>query len=68
MPNWVAISLMVSDKKIFKDFEIFLVLLPLTRVFELIKFFQEILKRNISAKFHRNPISSFRAEDIQNKS
>ena len=28
MPNLVALGLMVSDKKIFKDFNFFLVLLP----------------------------------------
>ena len=64
MPNLVALSLMVSDKKIFKDFKIFQVLLPWQPVFEGIKFFQEILKRmNISVKVHQNQISSFR-EDV----
>ena len=55
---------MVSDKKIFKDFKKFSVA---TRVFEGIKFFQKNSEedhgRNISVKFDKNPIGSFR-EDI----
>ena len=38
-----------------------------TRIFEGIKFFQEILERpmaNISVKFDQNPISSLREEDV----
>ena len=51
MPNLVALNLMVSDKKIFKDFENFLSLVAVaTGVFEGIKFFQEILI--ISVRFH----------------
>ena len=46
MPNLVAQSLMVSGKKIFKDFQYFLSFVAMAaRVFEGIKFFQEILKR-----------------------
>ena len=52
MPNLVALGLMVSDKKIFKDFKKFSVLLPWqTRVFEGIKLFQEILKRTMVGTF-----------------
>ena len=68
MPNFVALGTMVSDKKIFKDFKKFSVLLPWQpEFFEGIKFFQEILKRTIPGtflKFHQNPISSFREEDV----
>ena len=66
MPNLVALGLMNSDK-IFKGFDFFLSFVAMaTTVFEGIKFFQEILKdrgRNISAKSHKNWISSFR-EDV----
>ena len=61
MPNLVALGLMVSDKKIFKDFKKFSVLLPWQ---------PEFLKEskdhggNISVKFHQNPISSFSEEDV----
>ena len=59
---------MVSDKKIFKDLKKNLSFVAMaTRVLKGIKFFQKILKRihgrNISVKFHQNPISSFR-EDV----
>ena len=69
MPNLVALGLMVSDKKIFKDFK------------KKIQFCchgnqsfrrNQIISRNseedhggnISVKFHQNPISSFREEDV----
>ena len=60
MPNLIAVSLTVSDKKIFKDFKNFYVLLPLQ---------PEFLKesnsfKNISVKFHQNQMSSFREEDV----
>ena len=69
MPNLVALSLMVSDKKIFKDFKKKICFVAMaTRVFEGIKFFkknsEEDHGRNISLKFHQNPISSFREEDV----
>ena len=68
MPNLVALSLMVSDKKIFKDFKNACFVAMATRDFEGIKFFQrnseEDHGRNISVKFHQNPISSFREEDV----
>ena len=67
MPNLVALGLMVSDKKIFKDLKKkFNFVAMATRVFEGIKLFQEILEdhgMNTSVKFHQNPISSFR-EDV----
>ena len=44
MQNLVALGLMVSDKKIFKDF-------MATRVFEEITLFQEILKRTMAGTF-----------------
>ena len=50
MPNVVALSLIVSDKKIFKDFEKKLSAME-TRVFEGIKFFQEIQKRTVAEHF-----------------
>ena len=68
MPYIVALSLMVSDKKIFKDFEKKLSFVAVaTRVFEGIKFFQnseEDHSRNISVKFHQNRIRRFREEDV----
>ena len=46
MPNLVALSLVVSDKKIFKDLNFFLSFVAMaTRVLEGIKFFQKILRR-----------------------
>ena len=48
MPNLVALSLMVSDKKIFKDFENLCFVAMATRVFQGIKFFEEILKRTMA--------------------
>ena len=67
MQNLVALGLMVSDKKIFEDFNFFLNFVAIaTRVFEGIKFFknsEEDHGRNISMKFHQNPIGSFRDED-----
>ena len=45
MLNLVALSLMVSDKKIFNDLILFLSFAAMaTKVLEGIKFFQEILK------------------------
>ena len=67
MPNLVALGLMVSDKKIFKDFKKFLVLLPwqteLLKESDSFKKSEEDHGRNISGKFHQNLISSFR-EDV----
>ena len=51
MQNLIALSLMVSDKKIFKDFKIFCFVAMATRVFEGIKFFQQILKRTMAGTF-----------------
>ena len=54
MPNLVALGLMASDKKIFKDFIFFFFfsfVAMATRVFEGIKFFQEILKRTMAGTF-----------------
>ena len=68
MPNLVALSLMVSDKKIFKDFKNFYVLLPWQPEFKrnqiLSRNSEEDHDRNISVKFHQNPISSFGEEDV----
>ena len=43
MPNLVALGIMVSDKKIFKDLKKNQFVAMATRVFEGIKFFQQIL-------------------------
>ena len=52
MPNLVALSLMVSDQKIFKDLKKKLSFVAMaTRVFEEIKFFQAILKRTMAGTF-----------------
>ena len=67
MPNLVALGLMVSDKKIFKDFKKFSVLLPWQP-----EFLNQIISRNseedhggnISVKFHQNRTSSFSEEDV----
>ena len=68
MPNSVALGLMVSDKKIFKDFKKFSVLLPWQPEFlkesNYFKNSEEDHGGNISVKFHQNPISSFREEDV----
>ena len=68
MPNLVALGLMVSDKKIFKDFKKFSVLLPWQPEFlkelNYFKNSEEDHGRNISVKFDQNPISSFREEDV----
>ena len=68
MPNVVALRLMVSDKKIFKDFKNFLVLLPWQPEFlkesNYLKKFCRGPWQNNSVKFHQNPISSFREEDV----
>ena len=54
MPNLVALNLMVSDKKIFKDLKktkkLSFVAMA-TRVFEGIKFFQSILKWTMAGTF-----------------
>ena len=51
MPNMVALILRVSDKN-FQRFEIVLRFVAMaTRVFEGIKFFQEILKRTMAGTF-----------------
>ena len=48
MPNLVALGLMVSDKKIFKDLKKKLSFVAMaTRVFERIKLFQDILQKNL---------------------
>ena len=52
MPNLVALGLMVSDKKIFKDFIKKLSFVAMaTRIFEGRKLFQAILKRNMAGTF-----------------
>ena len=52
MPNLVALTLMVSDKNIFKVFNFFFSFVAMaTRVFDEIKFFQEILKRTMAGTF-----------------
>ena len=62
MPNLVALSLMVSDKKIFKDFKKNYVLLPWQPEFlkqsNSFKNSKEDHGRNISVKFHQNPVVS----------
>ena len=66
MPNLVALGLMVSDKKILKNFKKNSVLLPWQPEFlkesNYFKNFEEDYGRNISVKFHQNLISSFREE------
>ena len=70
MPNLVAMGLMVSGKKIFKDLKkkknsVFLPWQP-----EFLR--NQIISRNskedhgsnMSVKFHQNPMSSFREEDV----
>ena len=64
MPNLVVLGLMVSDKKIFKDFKKNSVLLPWQPEFLKESNYKEDHGRNISVKFHQNPISSFREEDV----
>ena len=52
MPNLVALSLLVSDKKIFQDVKKnFSFVAMATRVFEGIKLFQEILKKTMAGTF-----------------
>ena len=58
MPNLVALGLMVSDKKIFKDLKKISVVSVATRVFEGIKLFQDILMRTMAGTFLRNFIKS----------
>ena len=59
---------MVSDKKIFKDFKKFSVLLPWQPEFlkesNYFKNSEEDHGGNISVKFHQNPIGSFSEEDV----
>ena len=68
MPNLVALGIMVSDKKIFKDLKKFSVLLPWQPEFlkesNSFKNSEEDHARNISVKFHENLIGSFREEDV----
>ena len=68
MPNLVALGLMVSDKKIFKDFKKISVLLPWQPEFlkesNYLDNSEEDHGGHISVKFHQNPISSFREEDV----
>ena len=68
MPNLVALGLMVSDKKIFKDLKNFSVLLPWQPEFlkesNYFKNSKEDHGSNISVKFRQNPISSFREENV----
>ena len=68
MPNLVPLGLIVSDKKIFKDSKNISVLLPWQPEFlkesNYFKNSEEDYGRNISVKFHQNPISSFREEDV----
>ena len=68
MPNLVALGIMVSDKKIFKDLKKFSVLLPWQPEFlkesNSFKNSEEDHARNISVKFHENLIASFREEDV----
>ena len=68
MPNLVALGLMASDKKIFKDLILFLVFLLWQPEFlkesNSFKKSEEDDGRNISVKFHQNPISIFREEDV----
>ena len=52
MQNLVALGLMVSDEKIFKDLKKKKSFVAMaTRVLEGIKFFQEILKRTMAGTF-----------------
>ena len=68
MPNLVALGIMVSDKMIFKDFKKISVLLPWQPEFlkesNSFENSEEDHARNISVKFHQNPISSFTEEDV----
>ena len=68
MPNLVALGLMVSDKKICKDLKKNSVLLPWQPEFlKESNYFKNSEKDhggNICVKFHQNPISSFREEDV----
>ena len=67
MPSLVALRIMVSDKKIFKDLKKISVLLPCQPEFlkesNSFKKSEEDHASNISVKFHQNLISSFR-EDV----
>ena len=51
MPNLVALGLMVSDKKIFKDLKKISFVAMATRVLEEIQLFQEIFKRTMAVTF-----------------
>ena len=70
MPNFVALGLMVSDKKIFQDFKKFKFCCHGNQSFRrnqiLSRNSEEDYSRNISVKFHQNPISSFREEEKVN--
>ena len=68
MPNLVALGLMVSDKKIFIDFKKIKFCCHSNQSFKR----NQIISRNseedhgryIYVKFHQNPISGFREEDV----
>ena len=67
MQNLVALGLMVSEKKIFENFKTFSVLLPWQPEFlkESNSFANsEGTKAGTFVKFHQNPISSFREENV----
>ena len=64
MPNLVALGLMDSDKKIFKDLKKNVLLPEFLKESKYFKNFKEDHGRNISVKFYQNPISSFREEDV----
>ena len=52
MPNFVTLGLMISEKKIFKDFQyIFSFVAMATRVLIRIKLFEEFLKRAMLGSF-----------------
>ena len=51
MPNLVALGLMLSDKKIFKDLKKLSFVAMATRTFEGIKFFPKILKKTMAGTF-----------------
>ena len=57
---------MVSDNKIFKNFEVLLPWQPefLKESIFFSKKSEEDHGRNIAVKFHQNPMNSFREEDV----
>ena len=68
MSNLAALRLMVSENKVFKDFENFKFSCYGNHSFLrnqiLLRKFEEDHGRNISVKFHQNRICSFREEDV----